>query len=181
MNTNIPRPTPAFAVSRRGELYAVAGDEYQVLAFAPDGAVRWALRTTMRRPALTEDRIGEALRFLADENLTGLSLIPPPQRSEVDWPDELPALMGSTSVHHSTRPIRVDGHGHVYVFPFIPDAWERPVEPVDVYSAAGERLFSGMMPIARWDAARGDFVYAVGTDPETEENRVVRYRLVEPF
>jgi hypothetical protein len=67
------------------------------------------------------------------------------------------------------------------VFPFIPDDWDRQERPVDVYSPAGERLFSGMMAITRWNAARDQFVYAVGTDPVTEEYQVIRYRLVEPF
>ena len=181
-NTRIPRPAPTFAASRQGEIYAVAGDEYQMLAFAPDGTVRWALRTTLRRPVLSDDRIDEALRHLAERSGPGdQPMIPPPRRSEIDWPEELPALVGSPTAHRYTEPIRVDGHGHVYVFPFIPDAWDKPDQPVDVYSAGGERLFSGLLPIARWDAARGDFVYAVGTDPETEEYQVVRYRLVEPF
>lgn len=42
-------------------------------------------------------------------------------------------------------------------------------------------LFSGMIPIRRWDAARGDYVYGVRTDAATEEYEMVRYRLVEPF
>ncbi len=181
-NTMIPRPAPTFAASRQGEIYAVAGDEYQMLAFAPDGTVRWALRTTLRRPVLSYDRIDEALRHLAERSGPGdQPMIPPPRRSEVDWPDELPALVGSLTAHRYTEPIRVDGHGHVYVFPFISDAWDKPDQPVDVYSADGVRLFSGMLPIARWDTALGDFVYAVGTDLETEEYHVVRYRLVEPF
>ena len=45
----------------------------------------------------------------------------------------------------------------------------------------GERLFAGMMNGAGWSAARGDFVYSVRRDEQTEEQELVRYRLVEPF
>lgn len=179
VNTRIPTPVATFTASGDGDVYAVAGDEYQVLAFAPDGQLRWALRTSMRRPPLTDERIEAALEQLATREER--PLVPPPRRSEVDWPATLPALVGTSFVHAYTEPIRADGHGHLYVYPFIPDSWDRPDQPVDVYSRDGERLFSGMMPIMRWDAARDDFVYAVDTDPVTEEYRVVRYRLVEPF
>jgi hypothetical protein len=180
-SVGVPGPVPTFAASRQAEIYTVAGDEYQVLAFAPDGTVRWALRTTMRRPVLTDARIDEALQRLAEVRTPAGMLDPRPQRSEVDWPAALPALAGRPSTHSFTAPLRVDGHGHLYVFPFIPDDWDRQERPVDVYSPAGERLFSGMMAITRWNAARDQFVYAVGTDPVTEEYQVIRYRLVEPF
>lgn len=180
-NTRIPVPVPTFAVSRDADLYVAAGDEYQVLAFAPDGSLRWALRTSMKRPPLTDERIETSLEGLATVGPDDRPLVPPASASEVDWPAELPALVGRPSAHAYTEPIRVDGHGHLYVYPFIPDSWDRADQPVDVYSRDGERLFSGMMPLLRWDAARDDFVYAVDTDPVTEEYRVVRYRLVEPF
>jgi len=180
-SVGVPGPVPTFAASRLAEIYAVAGDEYQVLAFAPDGTVRWALRTTMRRPVLTDARIDEVLRRLAEFRTPAGTLDPRPQRSEVDWPAALPALAGGPSTHPFTAPIRVDGHGHLYVFPSIPEDWDRQERPVDVYSPDGERLFSGMMAITRWNAARDQFVYAVGTDPVTEEYQVIRYQLVEPF
>ncbi len=53
--------------------------------------------------------------------------------------------------------------------------------PVDIYSPKGERLFSGMIPIDSWHSAVGSHLYRIETDPETEEQIVVRYRLVEPF
>ena len=65
--------------------------------------------------------------------------------------------------------------------PFIPESWDRPEQPVDVYSPDGKRLFSGMIPMLRWGWARGDYVYGARTDPQTEEYTAVRYRLVEPF
>ena len=38
-----------------------------------------------------------------------------------------------------------------------------------------------MVAIEGWDSALGDHVYRVETDPDTEEQVVARYRLVEPF
>jgi len=184
-STGIPRPLPTFAVSRSGQVYVTTGLEYDVLALAPDGSPRWALRVPWPRTRVTGERIDQALAHVMgkDEDAdipSGLSNV---RRSDVDWPEFMPALMGTSSAHIAmrTQPIQVDGHGHLYVLPFIPEAWDRPDQPVDVYSPDGEHLFSGMIPMFRWDSARGDHVYGVSTDPDTEENIAVRYRLVEPF
>jgi hypothetical protein len=184
VNTMIPRPRSDFAVARSGEVYVTAGSDYEVLALAADATPRWALRVAWPRMLLTDERIEQALRHVMgldepdDDIPSGITGV---RRSDVDWPELLPALMGRPSAHRYAEPLKVDGHGHVYVFPFVPDAWDRPDQPVDVYSADGEHLFSGMIPFRRWDSARGDFVYGVGTDPVSEEYRAVRYRLVEPF
>ena len=183
VNTMIPMPFPTFVTQRAGEVYVTAGDEYQILKFHNDEEVEWALRVAWSRLSLTDERIDEALRRISGaDNPNGRpSQIPDPKRYEVDWPELMPALAGRPSAHPRVEPLRVDGHGHVYVFPFIPDSWDRPDQPVDVYSAGGEHLFSGMIPIRRWDAARGDYVYGIRTDAATQESEVVRYRLVEPF
>jgi hypothetical protein len=186
VSTRLPRPLSSFALSRSGLVYVTTGVEYDVLALAPDGLPRWALVVAWPRTRLTDERIDQALAHVMGKDdegddipssLTGVS------RSDVDWPESLPALMGTSIGHYETRPqpIRVDGHGHLYVFPFIPENWDRSDQPVDVYSAEGEHLFSGMMPVVRWDSARGDHVYGVRIDPDTEEYTAVRYRLVEPF
>ena len=52
---------------------------------------------------------------------------------------------------------------------------------VDVYGSDGVRLFTGTMPPIRWTDAAADFVYALRTNEETNEQEPVRYRLVEPF
>jgi hypothetical protein len=52
---------------------------------------------------------------------------------------------------------------------------------VDVYSPAGEHLFSGWMSEISWDSARGEFVYDIRSDDETGDQSVVRYRPVTPF
>ena len=66
--------------------------------------------------------------------------------------------------------------------------------PVDVFSSDGELLFTGTIPVRRrvtitgeydealrWQDAVGDYIYRVEADPKTDEHRVVRYRLMEPF
>ena len=53
--------------------------------------------------------------------------------------------------------------------------------PVDVFSADGEHLFSGMTSMWRWTGAHGDFVYQARVNDETDEYEIVRYTLVEPF
>ena len=55
------------------------------------------------------------------------------------------------------------------------------VGPVEVYSPDGERLFAGMMSDQRWSAASGDFIYSLRRNELTEEQELVRYRLIEPF
>ena len=105
---------------------------------------------------------------------------------------------------HSRKSLQVDGHGHVYVFLEIPEFPGTYTErPVDVYSAGGERLFSGFIPVSKsttsrlafvltyltpilpreqgWAAALGDHIYRIEQDAESGEDVVVRYRLVEPF
>lgn len=184
-NTGISRPQPTFAVARTGEVYVTTGSEYLVLALARDGQPRWGLRVPWPRSPLTDERIDRGLARvmgLDDEDDDIPSTIRNVERSRANWPEYLPALVGSFSGRGPrTEPLRVDGHGHLYVFPYIPDDWDRSDQPVDVYSNDGDRLFSGLIPIVPWGAARGDFIYGVSTDPETEEYRVVRYRLVEPF
>jgi len=45
----------------------------------------------------------------------------------------------------------------------------------------GQRVFTGTIPDIRWSRAYGDHVYRVGLDPETDEYRVWRHRVVAPF
>ncbi len=160
---------PRFALGRDGALYLAAGDEYQVLALDASGAPRWALRTTMplpQRPVASIDALVNNSRRVSS-------------RSDLEWDPLLPAIQAT----------RVDGHGHLWVYPMLPESLVNEVEagapqqprPVDVYSAGGELLYSGLADPTPWHVAFGDFVYRLSTDPETEEPAVVRYRLIEPF
>jgi len=180
-NTGIPRPISDFATARTGEVYVTAGSDYDIVAYGADGTPRWALQVPWSRVPLTDADIAAALqRVMAASDVgPGMSNV---RRSDVQWPESMPALVGSmTHLWERLEPLQVDGHGHLYVFPFIPDSWDRPEQPVDVYSPDGEHLFSGMIPMIRWESARGDYVYGIYRDPDTEEFTAVRYRLIEPF
>jgi len=166
---NMPRAVPHAAVSPDGGVYWTMSDEYQILAVDAGGAQRWALRVAATPPALTREQIDDVMALVRRQYEDATE-------SEVNFPERQPAL----------GRILVDGHGHLYVFPYsytgmtmVPS---NPVSvPVDVYGADGERLFSGMMPSRGWVHADGDHVWEIGMDPETEENVVRKVRLVEPF
>ncbi len=157
-------PDPSWAVATSGEVYVTTGDEYQVLAFAASGSPLWALRAARQRQAFGEKDKTAVLDSFSDR-------FADPSEVQIEWPE----------VHPTIARLRVDGHGHLYVFPFV----FRDIGPdeirVEVYSRDGERLFAGMMNGADWSAARGDFVYSVRRNEQTEEQELVRYRLVEPF
>ena len=157
-----------FAVARDGALYLAAGDEYQVLALAPSGDPRWAVRATMPMQPFPIARIDDRVR----RNKRARS------RSDYDWDEFLPTIDA----------VQVDGHGHLWVYPTVRDITPDPEElaspetrPVDVYSSAGELLYSGAADSAQWHVSLGEFVYRLTVDRDTEEQIVVRYRLVEPF
>lgn len=160
-----PSGRPVFAADHDGSVYASAGNQYQILAFGADGAARWALRVAHQPARFTDDdrqRILERLRERTPELDAG----------DTSWPSHLAAISR----------LAVDGHGHLYVFGAEPPFGPTPAEEgVDVYARGGERLFTGTMPPIRWTDANGDFVYAVRTNPRTEEREIVRSRLVEPF
>lgn len=44
-----------------------------------------------------------------------------------------------------------------------------------------QRVFAGTIPDIRWTRAYGEHVYRVGVDPEAEEYRAWRFRMVVPF
>jgi hypothetical protein len=171
---------PSFAASPEGNVYLSSFAEYQVYAFAPDGAMRWALQVKHARPPLARAEIDLHMALHARR-------FPTRTEGQVDWPARQYALAD----------LRVDGHGHLYVFPYVPKGTP-PTEPrpVDVYSEGGERLFSGMiqgrnftttsatyngpMYEVSWQAAVDDYVYGLAENV-AGEREVVRFRLVEPF
>ena len=160
-----------FVAAPSGQVYATASREYQIHAFGPDP---WALRVAWPRQAVSQNDVDTAMLRMNRPPLDQL------EESDFNWPDSFRAIVAH----------EVDGHGHLYVFPFFaplhapigPDE-ERPEmdRPVDVYSASGEHLFSGMIPVASWYTAQGDFVYTSRVNDLTDEYEVVRYRLAEPF
>lgn len=94
--------------------------------------------------------------------------------------------------------MRTDGAGRLYVYPLFeradreddaetnegegddeetaePDAPRGPA--VDVYSPDGELLVAGLAA-GSWSYARGEFVYRIGRDSQTDEPQVIRSRLI---
>ena len=129
----------------------------------------WALRVAYRNPPLSREEIDRAMDFVQQR-------FPGAKEGAIDWPDTEPAL----------TKILVDGHGHLYVFPYVVAGFEPDERQVDVYSADGTPLFTGLIPSKIWlwadrFVAHGDFLYDVRENDETGENEVVRFRLVEPF
>lgn len=170
------RSLPRYAVSRAGNVYVAPTYEYQVLALAPSGEPVWALRAVWPRTPIPEAAVDAAFDEIR-------ALRPETRRDQVYSLGYEPALAG----------IAVDGHERLWVFPRVEDALELEERPVDVFSPEGKLLVSAMIPVRHrvtitgeyeealaWQDAAGDFVYRVEADPDTEEHRVVRYRLVLP-
>lgn len=153
-----------------GLVYATPVHEYQVLAFAPDGATVWAVRVAARRPAFsrhTKDMV--ASRIGADEQ--GFDI------DTVDW----------SGTDSAVADILTDGAGRLYVLPNIYFDGEPPGRvPADVYSPDGERITAGFLParwlyylgapIGPWLHASGDYVYGL-RETASGETVAVRYRI----
>lgn len=166
----IPSWTTRFAVGPDGGLYLTTSDEYQLHAYGPQP---WSLRVAWPRDEVTRQHRDNVMTSF-QENFPDLT------ESALPWADRFQAIAN----------VEVDAHGHLYVFPFFPplnaprQSDQDPPEidrPVDVYSAAGEHLFSGMISISSWTGALGDDVYLSRENRDTGEIEVVRVRLVEPF
>ena len=172
---------PGVAVAADGSVYVSTLDEYQVLAYEPDGTVRWALRSAWPRQPLDDGEVDWLMQFHNTR-------FPERRRSRIEWPDRQYAL----------GDIKVDAHGRLYVFPYVPRGSGLDERPVDVYSPDGEQLFSGVMsgPLANlswqtppangpmlaraWQAVAGDFIYGIAIGADTDEWQVVRHRLSWP-
>jgi len=161
------------ATARDGSFYVTTSSEYQLHAYGPRP---WSLRVAWPREPVT----GEHIATVKERMAATEGMLAQVDLSGVKWADNHPAIRG----------LEVDGHGHIYVYPFLLEL-HRPMardeEPpdiprmVDVYSSDGELLFNGLIDLGGWTSARGDFVYTTRTNDVTEETEVVRLRLVEPF
>ncbi len=175
--TNAPwdiRARPGIAVHPSGRLYVYGGDRYQLLAMDASNEPVWALRTDWLAPPVSEEIIEGIL-----DVWRGFDPAPASGLNRSEWPAVIP--------QPALRDVEVDGHGHVYVFPYVYiDTRSSPPErfPVDVYSPDGTALFAGTIavdPITGWMAASGDDIYVLSEEAGSHEPVVVRYRLVEPF
>ena len=152
-----PPARAGFAATRDGAVYLTRGDEYRVQAFDSHGYPAWLLKVDWPRPASAEQ---ESLRAPALAN-GACSRCP----------------VARIGRRHA---LRTDGSGNLYVFPYVDDSWDRDEIPVDVYSAAGERLFAGFISDVSWLRSLGDSIYGIEYDEAADRQRVVRYRIAGP-
>ncbi len=165
-----PGEAAGFAATADGSIYLAPGSEYQVRALDLDGTHRWALRVAWQRVPLSESHKAAAI-IQKPEDAGAIDI-----DDFVDWPELNPALAnGSRADGH--RPLVLDGHGNIWVFPWVEQDDGRAEWPVDAYSPDGARLFAGITTVDGWAAALGDFIYRLEEHPETGEQQVVRYRL----
>lgn len=162
-----------WSVGAQDVVYFSPARTYQVLALSPDGEPLWALRAAGPSPTVAEDRkqplvdsflqTGPFPGFDAAAAWEGHDL----KADDLQWPATIPAIYY----------LLVDGAGRLFVFPppeglgvVLADAYD-----VHVFSPSGDYLASGTVP-ARWDFARGEYVYAMRTGID-QDPVVVRYRL----
>jgi hypothetical protein len=171
--TALPEPRTHVAVSPTGVAYVTASLRYEVLAIDLATAQnRWLLRVERPGAALTEEDKEAAMKQLRER-------LPQATSSEVDWPSRYPSLsvdQGGWNAVGALEPLHVDGHGKLYVFPYVKAPEPGVFYPVDVYDERGELLGERLMPRISWMAARDDFVYGLEED-EDGHVVVVRYRL----
>lgn len=179
-------PTPAFAVGSDNLVYVTLGVEYQIHALTPSGETAWALRVALPRRPFSESSKELRVRTLARED-------PDTGVDDFEWPELDRAISGT---------LRTDGAGRLYVYPMFErvsaddnaeatddaagaaetteaagEAGARRGRPVDVYSPDGELIVAGLAA-GTWSYARGDYVYRITSDPDTDETLVIRSRLV---
>jgi len=168
-------PDASYGVDlERSTLYLAAGNLYQVLAInLDDGTARWAVeKPSLERPISKRARRDAALRseeMIRARFRRDVTVSP----EMIEWPSAAGAI----------RALRVDGHGHVYVFGVANEAARPGQGPVDVYAPDGALLFTGQMTFMRfWTAAHENFVYTFEmADGGQAGEVVVRYKLKEPF
>lgn len=157
---------PVGALTPDGAVYATAGDEYQVVAVGADGTYAWALRVAWPVEPFTEERKQQLIdAYVAPrEEFTDPTYL---------WPQRYAAIEN----------LEIDGRGRLWVFPYVyrpvgVDPGPQSPVPVDIYSPAGELLFTGLSPIGAWDGQHGAYVFCIEDDGETGEQIVARYRVL---
>jgi hypothetical protein len=167
---------------------AEVGDQAVALLRVRDDAVEEARRFARRGPAAARlDFAAQApdAVYVAHRDITRTTqqMIAFDLQGAVRWMIDMPwpaTLQGYGK-------LRVDGHGHVYLFfgNLVETSDGALLHLVDVFDSNGERIAAATMPgigIERvWQDVAGDDLYGVDQHPETAEWRVIRSRLIEPF
>lgn len=186
-------PRPSFALGGNDRVYVSLSAEYQVAAMNSSGEQVWALRVAWPRPRLLESSKERRVRLLARDE-------PDISADEFDWPEFSAAI--------STRLLADgQGRLYVFpILRGLEGVGDEPEDSgdaagteneqaadseqaadgeqegprgvaVDIYSPEGELLVAGLAE-GTWRSARGEYVYTISRDPDTEEMIVYRYRLV---
>ena len=153
----------SFAADRDGPVYVSRGDQYQLLAYDPDGRPEWALRVAQEAPLFTREMRQKTLDIYY--NPPGVSI------NDSGWPARL----------HTLDRLLVDGRGRLWVY--LTELYNDMGEDVlvDIYDREGNRLLAGIAPGVYLQAPHDEYFLALVPDPVTEEWQVVRYRAVFPF
>ena len=157
-------PDSIFALAGDGIIYWSETREYEVTASAESREL-WRLRVAVEPERVTDEDVDDALSHARI----------PVTRSSYTWPETFPVL----------RYMAVDGHGHLYVYPWmrrrVRNLPSVTTVPVDVFDRSGKHIFSGTIDKQPWFAGRGDLVYAIDEDEASGGRVVVAYELIEPF
>jgi hypothetical protein len=154
-------PTSSYAVDPRGRIYVTDGATYDIVAIDPDGSKPWHLSVDLPPAPWTDEDTHNVMSHLRI----------PGTVSDFSWPRVLPSLVF----------LKVDGHGHLYVYRYMRSIYDQDHRIVDVFDRDGTHLFSGIQDAVPWSAAVGDIVYAIQDDEASGGDVVVAYRIVEPF
>ena len=104
---------------------------------------------------------------------------PNPESRPFDFPEHYPALSspsGRLATSGQGHPARVDGHGRLFVFPYVIDPQPDTPYPVDLYDSTGTFLGAYLLPRISWFAAHEDYVYGLELN-EDDERILVRYHV----
>lgn len=173
---------PTYAADRDGRVYVSPLEEYQIFSYGLDTNMRWALQVPVERPALADEEKEWAAAWFRNERYSDIRV------GDIEWPEQQYALSD----------VKVDGHGRIYAFPYVPRGVIHDRLPVDVYAPDGTRILGawlegdlegfywvgswkpGPMVGVAWQTAKDDLLYGVLQDPETDVYTVVRYRIEFP-
>lgn len=158
----VAHPTSLFAVDPSGRIYLSDSRAYEISAIDVNGNTLWRVQAEVVPPEVTEEDIEKSIKPFESRGLT---------RSSYTWPTHFPVM----------NAMRVDGHGHLYVYRFIRNDSQATRIPVDIYARDGNHLFSGTIDRKRWSVGHEDFVYAFEDDDTSGGRVLIAYRLREPF
>lgn len=123
-------PTSSYTVDPRGRIYVTDGATYDIVAIDADGSKPWHLSVDLPPAPWAEEDTDNAMSHLRI----------PGAVSDFSWPRVLPSLVF----------LKVDGHGHLYVYRYMRSIYDQDHRIVDVFDRDGRHLFSGTHDAVPW-------------------------------